>query len=349
MIDIQTLPPDICFLSELYDLIFVTDEPLPAVIRVTDEDEQETILQVTLAYNKKGRMTFYDLETSLRAYMNARKVAFLHVGLYWGHDEQSWDDDFGFSVVYNSFSLWEESTEMLDRIFFSPRRSMIIPPKMPFTLHFYVPTRTALTAELRILYEDAEGTLHTQTLSKEIAVSTSVARMASYTFGYDALCPVGCRLVLVAVLAGTRRMNIFYRSLPHAHNLQFRNCFNLLDNLFLAGEVTQKMEVTQSEASVRGRALQYDRKAVKMYDFESAPIPQSQLYMVEQLFCSSEVRIDGREVIVTAHTSEICPESPNLQKVKFSYREVAPLPHLEFSMPLVDEEVFTEQFTSQFT
>lgn len=146
---------------------------------------------------------------------------------------------------------------------------------------------------------------------------------------------------------------------PEFFTLCFRNIFNALETIDIVGTVTTKTEISNDTAQCTGITTQYNHKALRTYEIQTAAIPIAQARAIDQLFNSREIylipknRDDADEkIIITDHTCEISNDDSTLASVKFTWRFPADRIYLlddELSAFRHSGSVFSEQYTQQFT
>ena len=156
--------------------------------------------------------------------------------------------------------------------------------------------------------------------------------------GYDSL-----TLQSFTVRCGDRSLTYFVDpSITPAKRFCFLNCFNIVEDIHLVCETTDKVKSDRSLATM-GRSVQfYDVHNSKEYETETAPLTEFECDLMEQMLLSSQVRLplgDNAEsetdfeamfpILITDFTSEISDSNSELNSVKFTWQFADSVPRLE--------------------
>lgn len=123
--------------------------------------------------------------------------------------------------------------------------------------------------------------------------------------------------------AGIQKM-FYIVPAPAYLTFAFRNAFNVLEYVDVAGEMTVKTDVSGSTAVCGGRARRYDRIVERIYVVQTEPLTPEEVHIFEQFIASHSVELclddANHDVIITDSTCEPSTDDETLTSVKFTWR-----------------------------
>ena len=146
----------------------------------------------------------------------------------------------------------------------------------------------------------------------------------------------------VTIRCGNRSATYFIDpSMDSARKFYFVNCFNIVEQLPIHCETTDKVKSDRSVATL-GKKLQfYDVTNSKEYETETAPLSRDECLLIEQMCLSPKVKIqwgEGSEtvedfsamfeILITDFTCELSDSNRELNKVKFTWQFAEATPKL---------------------
>lgn len=136
----------------------------------------------------------------------------------------------------------------------------------------------------------------------------------------------------------------------------FRNCFNVMEYIDVAGVMTTKTDVSRDVAVCRGQSKQYDRNVERSYQVQTESLTADEVHIFEQFLASHAVNLsfgyDHQPVIITDQTCEPSSSDESLTTVKFTWRFADYRPRVFDSrfdgiMP-VRSRVFDDTFSPEY-
>lgn len=147
---------------------------------------------------------------------------------------------------------------------------------------------------------------------------------------------------------------------PHKPTVafMFRNCFNLLETVYLWAKTTEKLKVERSVAVCNQQSSFYDQTNTLTYEVETSPMTVEEAKWVEHLLASPDVRLVDPNtmaldpdtdllplVLITDLTSEIQDGREDMNIIKFTWRFADERPALRPPLPgRIHQDAFTPFF-----
>lgn len=125
---------------------------------------------------------------------------------------------------------------------------------------------------------------------------------------------------------GERMLPVFIVDDEPCTSLSFRNCFNVWEDVFVFGKITQTTDVSQKEAIVMGTSSFYDKSVSRKYDVTTVPLSLEEARWMNEFLESDEVVMEvsndylAEPVLISDITSEISDSAKEQVIIKFSYR-----------------------------
>lgn len=324
---------------------FVLSSALPDLSWSTDQEEvrvrlyyqypAEIIIDTTLtAYN--GYVTLYGLRDLIERYMmqngltRAYPIAIQH---YVDENGSYWQGDGALTVLYcekniKLLSQQDSAGQWLERNFLSTLTAKPLPSDENTVeqLYFVHPQGTPSDPALHVTYRDSQGEVNTADITLTASYNASLTNLFVCEFSIAAIkaAIVGAVTVIaVTVSVGSRHMEYYRQARRENIAFRFRNAFNVFESAYLSAAINRKTDDGRKLAHVDGHLAHYDRRPVTEYEVQTSPLSFEEASWIDQLITSPEVSLlDGTAVIITDGTAECQNDNSELNKAKFTYKEL---------------------------
>ncbi|WP_303023029.1 hypothetical protein [Duncaniella muris] len=137
----------------------------------------------------------------------------------------------------------------------------------------------------------------------------------------------------------------------------FRNIFNAIEYVDIAGLATRITKVNRDTAYVAGRMQQYDQTIERSFEMHTGPLTADQVKEIEQLVGSRTIYLCASDrdyrVMITDHTLEYDNDDESLPSAKFTFcfadkRPVLTSGDIGALLPS-GNHIFTHEFTAEFS
>lgn len=154
-----------------------------------------------------------------------------------------------------------------------------------------------------------------------------------------------------------RLQKIFYlMDDPFFLSFKFRNIFNAIEYIDVAGKLKRKTVAERDTAVCNGVCSHYDRSVNRTYEVETGPLTADQASAIEQLILSHKTWLCANaadhDILITDHTCEADNDDDSLTSMKFTFRFTGNRPSLlDFETDALfpfSSNIFTKEFTPEF-
>lgn len=325
-------PAAFCLSSMLPDLRWSTDQA-EVRVRLYYQHPAQLIIDTTLAA-ANGFVKLYETRELIERYMRhnglarAYPIAIQH---YETKNGNYWQGDGALTVLFceKNLELPDGSTSgWLERNFLSTRSVSRLPSVKEAVerLFFVQPQGTPPNPSLHVSYINGDGNVETSDILLSASYNPSATNLFVCEFSINSLLTQltdAVAIVSVTVSVGNRHMEYYRPARPEHVAFRFLNAFNVMESAYLNAIVNRKTDDGRKLANVSGSLTHYDRKPVTEYEIETAPLSFEEASWIDQLITSPEVTLlDGTSVIITDGTAECHNDNSELNKAKFSYKEL---------------------------
>ena len=325
-------PAAFCLSSMLPDLRWSTDQA-EVRVRLYYQHPAQLLIDTTLTA-ANGFVKLYETRELIERYMRNKVLARAYP-IYIQHMVEDngnyWQGDGALTVLFceKNLSLPNNSTsEWLERNFLSTISVKPLPSidEAVEQLFFVQPQGTPPNPSLHVSYINDIGNVETSDIMLSASYNPSATNLFVCEFSINSLLAQltdAVAIVGVTVSVGNRHME-YYRPARREHvAFRFLNAFNVMESAYLNAIVNRKTDDGRKLANVSGSLTHYDRKPVTEYKVETAPLSFEEASWIDQLITSPEVTLlDGTSVIITDGTAECHNDNRELNKAKFTYKEL---------------------------
>ena len=332
MTALDTQIPAFCLSSMLPDLRWSTDQA-DVRVRIYYQHPAELLIETTLAAHN-GFATLYESRELIERYMRHKGLARaypINVQHFADGNGNYWQGDGALTVLFCEKNLVlpnDSPTEWLERNFLSTITVKQLPSisETVEQLYFVQPQGTPPNPLLHVTYIDEQGATMVTDMSLTADYNASLTNLFVCEFSVAALLDSimdAVTIIGVTVSVGNRHME-YYRPARREHvAMRFLNAFNVMESAYLNAVVNRKTDDGRKLANVSGSLAHYDRKPVTEYEVQTAPLSFEEASWIDQLITSPEVTLlDGTAVIITDGSAECHNDNNELNKAKFTYREL---------------------------
>ena len=217
------------------------------------------------------------------------------------------------------------------------------------------------------LYDSVNDNFNYTTLTFQLDMPASSVGLAQFNFNPKTLEELASSVLgpnigvlnlrSFTVVAGARSLTCFVNhDLDNMRCFYFRNLFNALELAALHHATKRVSKAESSEAYSNGRKSVYDRRLIKSFEVETAPLTLELGDWIDQLLTSPDVKTvvaladDGSttlaDVVITDSTCEISDEAEASNTVKFTWQFAEAANAIIANAP---SAIFTEQFNTTFS
>ena len=322
-------PAAFCLSSLLPDLRWSTDQA-EVRVRLYYQHPAQILIDTTLTA-ANGFVKLYETRELVERYMRHRGIARLYPLYVQHYENQYWQGDGALTVLFceknlslpgGSVSEWLESN-FLSTISVKPLPSI---DEAVEQLYFVQPQGTPPNPSLHVTFIDDQGNIASSDIDLAANYNPSLTNLFVCEFSLNSLLTQlvdAVTIIGVTVSVGSRHME-YYRPARREHvAFRFLNAFNVMESAYLNAIVNRKTDDGRKLANVSGSLVHYDRKPVTEYEVETSPLSFEEASWIDQLITSPEVTLlDGTSVIITDGTAECHNDNSELNKAKFSYKEL---------------------------
>ena len=322
-------PAAFCLSSMLPDLRWSTDQA-EVRVRLYYQHPAQILIDTTLTA-AGGFVKLYETRELVERYMRHQGIARLYPLFVQHYENQYWQGDGALTVLFceKNLSLPNNSTsEWMERNFLSTISVKPLPSidEAVEQLYFVQPQGTPPNPSLHVSYINGDGNVETSDIMLSASYNPSATNLFVCEFSINSLLAQltdAMAIVGVTVSVGNRHME-YYRPARREHvAFRFLNAFNVMESAYLNAIVNRKTDDGRKLANVSGSLTHYDRKPVTEYEVETAPLSFEEASWIDQLITSPEVTLlDGTSVIITNGTAECHNDNSELNKAKFTYKEL---------------------------
>lgn len=321
---------------------FILSSALPNLMWSTDQEEvhvrlyyQSTanmLLDTTLTATN-GKVSLYETRQLVEQYMMHNGMARLYP-LQIMHEENGyWQGDGAMTVIYcekniKLLSQQDSVGQWLERSFLSTLTAKPLPSDENTIeqLYFVHPQGTPDNPTLHVSYLDEQNVVQTTDITLTASYNASLTNLFVCEFSIAAIKATvteAVTVIAVTVSVGSRHME-YYRPARHEDiAFRFRNAFNVIESAYFSATINRKTDDGRKLASVAGNLALYDRKPATEYEVQTSPLSFEEASWIDQLITSTEVMLlDGTAVIITDGSAECHNDNSELNKAKFSYKEL---------------------------
>lgn len=236
------------------------------------------------------------------------------------------------TVVYSQMKSSEGSEEFLTSHFLSTRKSALISPSCPFSLHLYTKAYQVASHYCIIYYKAsyAPGQIlsYRCEFNSKLTDTSTILTLDACHSRFEAILAnqniYGVTITQVHYQVGYRVFDIYFTQNSPSDIFQFSNAFNLKETVCLFAASTSKTDISRSEA-VQGRMTSYyDVNTRVKHEVETAPLTFIEAKHLTQLITSQKISrwvADGEfaPVIVADSTPEVSDNITSSIRMKFTY------------------------------
>lgn len=325
-------PAAFCLSSMLPDLRWSTDQA-EVRVRLYYQHPAEILIDTTLTA-ANGFVKLYETRDLIERYMRHNGLARaypINIQHLVEDNGNYWQGDGALTVLFceKNLSLPNNSpSEWMERNFLSTISVKSLPSidEAVEQLFFVQPQGTPPNPSLHVSYINGDGNVETSDILLSASYNPSATNLFVCEFSINSLLAQltdAVAIVGVTVSVGNRHMEYYRPARPEHVAFRFLNAFNVMESAYLNAIVNRKTDDGRKLANVSGSLTHYDRKPVTEYEVETSPLSFEEASWIDQLITSPEVTLlDGTSVIITDGTAECHNDNSELNKAKFTYKEL---------------------------
>lgn len=355
------------FVSELATVTITTDAA-SCVFSILNRSGQ-LVYKETL-WASSGQIVVCGLDKILKHIISAAGLTFdLFYFKVKASNESSYSDNVTCNVIYlDRTVIGVSAKDFVAHNFLTTLGSRQVPFNLDIPLAFFKLSDDSPSVSVACeLYDSVHDNFSYTTLSFELDMPVTSVGLAQFNFNPKTLQALASteigsnignfNLRSFTVVAGARSLTCFVnRDLDNMRCFYFRNMFNALELAALHHATKRVSKAESSEAYCNGRKSVYDRRLIKSFEVETAPLTLELGDWIDQLLTSPDVKTvvsladDGAttlaDVVITDSTCEISDETEVSNTVKFTWQFADAANALIANAP---SAIFTEQFNPTFS